>query len=285
MFNYLNTNRLARMRFPSLLNLSALFFAAFLTGCASSGGVDDDTYGMPVAQLYEEAKKLLTKGEYSSAIQYYEKLESRFPYGTYAERSRLEVIYAYYKDSQPETAIISADRFIKLHPNHQNVDYAYYLRGLASFDNSVSFMDKFFDQEPSERDPKSVRKAFKYFSELIQRFPKSRYTSDSIKRMKELRENLARYEVHVANYYQRRGAHLAAANRAKYIIENYQGSRSIPDALVIMIHSYRKLGMHELASDALRVLELNHPEHDKTKALKESQQKLSKSGTQKQKAQ
>ena len=258
------------MRFPSLLNLSALLFAAFLTGCASSGAIDDDTYGMTVAQLYEEAKTLLTKGEYASAIQYYEKLESRFPYGTYAERARIEMAYAYYKDSQPETAIIAADRFIKLHPNHAHVDYAYYLRGLASFDNSISFMDKLFDQEPSERDPKSVRKAFKYFSELIQRFPKSRYTPDSIKRMKELRESLARYEVHVANYYQRRGAFLAAANRAKYIVENYQGTRSIPDALALMTDSYRKLGMHDLANDAFRVLELNHPEHEKTAQLKKS---------------
>ena len=257
------------MRFPSLLNLSALFFAAFLTGCASSGGdIDDDTYGMTVAQIYQEAKRLLGKGEYASAVQYYEKLESRFPYGTYAERARIEMAYAYYKDKQPETAIIAADRFIKLHPNHPNVDYAYYLRGLASFDNSISFMDKLFDQEPSERDPKSVRRAFKYFSELIERFPKSRYIADSIKRMKELRENLARYEIHVANYYQRRGAHLAAANRAKYIVENYQSTRSIPDALALMTQSYRKLGMHELANDAFRVLELNHPEHEKTKELK-----------------
>ncbi len=256
------------MRFPSLLNLSALFFAAFLTGCASSGNVDDDTYGMTVAELYQEAKALLTNGEYENAIQHYEKLESRFPYGTYAERARIEMAYAYYKDLQPETAIIAADRFIKLHPNHANVDYAYYLRGLASFDNSVSFLDKLFDQEPSQRDPKSIRKAFKYFSELVQRFPKSRYAADSIQRMKELRETLARYEVHVANFYQRRGAHLAAANRAKYIIENYQGTLAIPDALALMTQSYRKLGMHDLASDAYRVLELNHPEHEKTKALK-----------------
>lgn len=258
------------MRFPSLLNLFALILAAFLTGCASSGDINDETYGLSVSELYQEAKKLLTNGEYESAIQHYEKLESRFPYGSYAERARLEVAYAYYKDSQPETSIIAADRFIKLHPNHTNVDYAYYLRGLASFDNTISFFDKLFDQEPSERDPKSVRKAFKYFSELIQRFPKSRYTPDSIKRMKELRENLSRYEVHVANYYQRRGAFLAAANRAKYVIENYQGTRSIPDALALMISSYRKLGMPDLASDAFRVLELNHPEHEKTKALKQS---------------
>jgi outer membrane protein assembly factor BamD len=258
------------MRFPRLLNLSALFFAAFLTGCASSGDVDDDTYGMTVATLYEEAKALLSKNEYASAIQYYEKLESRFPYGTYAERARIEMAYAYYKYEQPETAIIAADRFIKLHPNHPNVDYAYYLRGLASFDSSISFLDKVFDQEPSERDPKSVRKAFKYFSELIRRFPKSRYLPDSIKRMKELRENLARYEVHVAHFYQRRGAHLAAANRAKYIIKNYQSTRAIPNALAIMSESYQTLGMHDLAEDALRVLVLNHPNHKKTKELKQA---------------
>ena len=256
------------MRFPSSLNLFALIFAAFLSGCATSVDHDDDTYGMTVAELYQEAKRLLTTGSYATAIQYYEKLESRFPYGSYAERARLEVSYAYYKDNQPETAIIAADRFIKLHPNHNYVDYAYYLRGLASFDNSISFLNKLFDQEPSERDSKSVRKAFKYFAELVQRFPKSRYTPDSIKRMKELRENLSRYEIHVADYYQRRGAHLAAANRAKYVIENYQGTRAIPDALAIMTSSYRKLGMQDLANDAFRILELNHPEHEKTKALK-----------------
>ena len=256
------------MRFTRLLNLSALFFAAFLTGCASSGDVDDETYGMTVAEIYLEAKRLLTTGEYGGAIRFYEKLESRFPYGTYAERARIEMAYAYYKDSQPETAILSANRFIKLHPNHANVDYAYYLRGLASFDNSTSFMDKLFDQEPSERDPKSIRKAFKYFAELVNRFPKSHYLADSIARMKELRENLAKYEIHVANYYQRKGAHLAVANRAKYVVENYQGTRSIPDALALMTTSYRKLGMQDLAHDAFRVLELNHPEHEKTKALK-----------------
>ncbi len=256
------------MRFYRLLNLSALLFAALLAGCASSGNIDDETYGLTVSELYQEAKRLLTSSEYASAIQYYEKLESRFPYGTYAERARIEMAYAYYKDAQPETAIVAADRFIKLHPNHPNVDYAYYLRGLASFDNSISFMDKLFDQEPSERDPQAVRRAFKYFSELIKRFPKSRYVPDSIKRMKELRENLALYEIHVAKFYQRRGAYLAVVNRAKYIIENYQGSRAIPDALALMIESYRKLGMPDLANDAYRVLELNYPKHPKTKALK-----------------
>lgn len=264
------------MRFPKLIPLFFLIFVSALTGCATSGDVDDETYGMTVAELYQEAKRLLSKSEYASAIQYYEKLESRFPYGTYSERARLEVAYAYYKDAQPETAILAADRFIKLHPNHPNVDYAFYLRGLASFDNVQSFLDKVFDQEPSERDPKSVRQAFNYFAELIQRFPKSRYTADAIKRMKELRENLSRYEVHVAHYYQRQGAYLAAANRAKYIVENYQASRSVPDALAIMVNAYRKLGMPDLANDAYRVLELNYPEHAKTKELKLSEKQTTK---------
>ena len=256
------------MRFSSLLNIFTLILALILTGCAASGDYDDETYGMSVSELYQEAKAKLTNGEYETAIQYYEKLESRFPYGTYAERARLEVAYAYYKDTQPETAIIAADRFIKLHPNHSHVDYAYYLRGLASFDNSLSFLDKLFKQDPAERDPKSVRQAFKYFAELVQRFPKSRYTPDAIQRMKELRENLSRYEVYVASYYQRRGAFLAAANRAKYVVENYQGTRAVPDALAVMTTSYRKLGMQDLARDAFRVLELNHPEHKETLALK-----------------
>lgn len=258
------------MRFSGFLNIFTLILALILSGCASSAGdVDDETYGMSVSELYSEAVAQLKNNSLSTAIDYYEKLESRFPYGPYAERARLEVAYAYYKDDQRESAIIAADRFIKLHPNHMHVDYAYYLRGLASFDNSVSFLNKLFDQEPSERDPDSIRKAFKYFAELIQLYPKSRYTADAVMRMKELRETLSRYEIHVASYYQRRGAHLAAANRAKYVIENYQGTRAIPDALALMTTSYRKLGMHDLATDALRVLELNYPEYEKTAALKQ----------------
>ncbi len=261
------------MRFPGFLKLLLLSTALFLGACAAPGDVDDETYGLSAAEIYQEARRQLKNNELSGAIDYYEKLESRFPYGTYAERARLEVAYAYYKSGQTESAIIAADRFIKLYPNHPNVDYAYYLRGLASFDSSVSFMDRLFDQEPSERDPKSIRRAFRYFSELVQRFPKSRYVPDAIKRMKELRENLARYELHVANYYAERSAYLAAANRAKYIIENYQGSRAIPEALAIMVTAYRKMGMPQLADDALRVLELNYPKHELTLKLRQTSAK------------
>lgn len=255
------------MRLTTLLLLCS---ALLMSACSSTGEYDDETYGMSVSELYDEAKAKLSSGEYETAAQYYEKLESRFPYGPYAERARLEIAYAYYKDNQPESAILAAERFIKLHPNHPHVDYAYYIRGLASFDNTRSFLDKLFDQDPAERDPKSVRQAFSHFAELVQKFPKSRYTPDAIKRMKELRENLARYEVYVASYYEKKAAYLAAANRAKYVVENYQGTEAVPDALAVMVEAYESLGMHDLATDAMRVLELNHPDHEKTKTLKKS---------------
>lgn len=257
------------MRARRFLLTTVLIIPLIITGCSTLEDADDETSGMSVAELYQASKALLKDKEYGSAIEYYEKLESRFPYGVYAESARLEVAYAYYKDGQPETAITAANRFIKLHPNHPNVDYAYYLRGLASFDNSQSFFDRLFDQDPSERDPQAVRRAFQYFSDLVKRYPKSRYIPDTIKRMKLLRENLAKYELHVANFYFRKGAFLAAANRAKYVIENYKGAQVTPDALALMTGSYRKLGMNDLAKDTYRVLELNYPRHEKTLSLKQ----------------
>lgn len=240
-----------------------------LAGCAGSPDDEDATSGYSVEELYKEAKEALNSGNYETAIQLYEKLESRFPYGRYAERAQMEIIFAYYKDNEPDTAILAAERFIKLHPNNLLVDYAYYLRGLAAFDLSKSFFEKLFNQEKSERDPKMARQAFDYFSQLIERFPNSKYTQDAVKRMKQLRNNLAQYEIHVAKYYLRRGSFLAAANRGKYVIENYQGTPAIPDALALMVRSYRKLDMPRLASDVFRVLELNHPSHDETKKLKQ----------------
>lgn len=249
-----------------LIRLFLLFTALFLlNACASTGDPDDPTAKMDVAELYEEASDLLKKGDYETAIQYYERLESRFPYGKYAERAQMEIAYAYYKDNEPESAILAAERFIKLHPNHANVDYMYYLRGLASYDLSQNFLEKMFDIDPSERDPKSARRAFEYFAELLRKYPKSRYAKDAIARMTAIRNNLANYEVHVANYYLSRGAYLAAANRGKYVVENYQRTPAIADALAIMVSAYGKLGMRDLAVDTRRVLELNYPDHPSLK--------------------
>jgi outer membrane protein assembly factor BamD len=249
-------------RFTRLGILAVLILLA--AGCASTSE-EDPTEGMQVAEIYEEASNMLKSGDYENAIKLYERLESRFPYGKYAERAQMEIAYAYYKDSEPESAIVAAERFIKLHPNHENVDYMYYLRGLASYDLSESFMESLFNVDPSQHDPKSARRAFEYFAELIKKYPKSRYSKDAIQRMTLIRNNLAQYEVHVANYYLRRGAYLAAANRGKYVVENYQRTPAVADALAIMVDAYRKLGMNDLASDTKRVLELNHPDHKSLK--------------------
>lgn len=251
-----------------IFRIISLFFVvsiyAVMQGCAATHG-EDPTEGMDVAQIYDEASSLLKSGDYTGAIVLYERLEARFPYGKYAERAQIEIAYAYYKDSEPESAILAADRFIKLHPNHPNIDYAYYLRGLASYDLGESFLQGLFDVDPSQHDPKSARRAFEYFAELVKKYPKSRYSKDAIQRMALIRNNLAKYEVHVANFYMRRGAYLAAANRGKYVVENYQRTPAVSDALAIMAQAYDKLGMTDLAKDARRVLELNHPEHQSLK--------------------
>lgn len=230
-----------------------------LHGCATTNS-DDPTAGMDAKQIYEKASEQLKDGNYESAIKLYERLEARFPYGQYAERAQMEIAYAYYKDNEQESAILAADRFIKLHPNHPNVDYMYYMRGLASYDLTKSFLDSMFNVDPTERDPKAARRAFEYFSQLIKKFPKSRYARDAVKRMIAIRNGLAKYEVHVASYYLSRGAYLAAANRSKYVVENYQRTPAVADALAIMVKAYNKLGMKGLATDANRVLELNYPD-------------------------
>jgi outer membrane protein assembly factor BamD len=243
------------MRFTKILSILSLLL--LLAGC--SGLSTDETANWTVEQFYSEAKDALDSGDYQTAIDYYTKLEARYPYGRYAQQAQLETIYAHYKADEPAQAVAAADRFIKLHPRHPSVDYAYYMRGLATFDQGSNLMERLFPRDRSQRDPSSVREAFNYFKELVTRFPDSRYTPDAIKRMLVLRNNLAKHELNVANYYMRRGDYLAAANRAKYVLEHYQRSTSMPGALVIMVKAYREMALPKLAADAQRVLELNYP--------------------------
>ncbi|MFA5628115.1 MAG: outer membrane protein assembly factor BamD [Thiohalomonadaceae bacterium] len=220
----------------------------------------DDTVGLDASQLYNAGKEALAENNWEKAVSYYNKLESRYPYGRYTQQAQLETAYAHYKNGENEASIAAADRFIKLHPRHPNVDYAYYMRGLASFEPGKSFMERFFPQDKAARDPTFARDSFRYFSELIERYPNSRYSQDAIQRMVYLRNSLARHETQIADYYMRRGAPLAAANRGKYILEHYERTPSIPDALEIMIRAYREMEMDDLANDALQVLVKNHPE-------------------------
>ncbi len=241
----------------SLLGLSLLG----LGGCSLLPDQVDNTKSWSAERFYTEAKDALNSHDYGTAIKYFETLEARYPFGRYAQQAQLEVIYAYYKDNEPVSAVAAADRFIKLYPRHPFVDYAYYLKGLANFSTSRGLVERYLPQDTSQRDPGAARQSFQDFSDLVKRFPNSKYTKDATLRMTYLRNNLAKYEINVANYYMKRGAYVAAANRAKYVVENYQRTPSVPDALGILAKAYKVMGLDDLSADALRVLELNYPKH------------------------
>lgn len=231
---------------------------ALLAGCAGTGDPADK---MTAAELYEKAKDALDSGAYETAIENYEKLEARYPYGPYAEQAQLEIAYAYYKFDEPESAIAAADRFIKLHPRHPHVDYAYYLKGLVNINRGRGLMGKLFNLDQAQRDIGPTRQAFRYFSELVRKFPDSRYAEDARKRMMKLRGVLAEHELVVAEFYMRRKAYVAAANRATRVIEDFPHTSSVRDALAVLTRAYRGMGLADLAADAYRVLALNYPEH------------------------
>jgi outer membrane protein assembly factor BamD len=230
-----------------------------LGGCGLLPEVQDETAGWSAQKLYTEAKDNLNNGNYERAVKLFETLESRYPFGRYAQQAQLEVAYAYYKDNEPISAVAACDRFIKLHPNHSNVDYAYYLKGLANFNDDLGLLGQLSRQDMGERDPRAAREAFLAFKELVTRFPDSKYAADSTARMKFLVNALAGNEVHVAKYYLKREAWVAAANRAKEVLKTYPEAPALEEALAIMVVAYDKLKLADLRDDAQRVLNLNFP--------------------------
>jgi outer membrane protein assembly factor BamD len=227
----------------------------------------DPTAGYSAEKLYREAKEALDSGQYDLAIKRYETLEARFPYGRYSQQGQLEIAYAYYKQNEQASAVAATERFMKLHPNHPNVDYAYYLKGLVYFNEDLGLLGKISRQDRTERDPKAARESFDAFKELVQRFPESKYTPDALARMKYLVNALASHEVHVARYYMKRGAYIAASNRAQYALKNYPQAPAQEEALLIMIQAYDVLGMSELRNDAERVLRKNFPDSAQLKSV------------------
>ena len=221
----------------------------------------DPTRDWSAQRLYNAAKDRLGSGDYEQAIDYYQKLEARYPFGPYSQQAQLDIAYAYYKYDEPEAAVAAADRFIKLHPRHPNVDYAFYIKGLSNYLKTGGIVERFIPTDHSQRDPGAAMQAFHDFAELTRRFPNSRYAEDAAQRMLYLKNTLAMHEIHVANYYMKRRAYVAAANRAQYVVENYQRTPAVPEALMIMVKAYRMLELEELSNDALRVLELNYPDH------------------------
>ncbi len=243
--------------------LTAIGLTLLFASCTLFGDKKDPVEKWSEDKLYSEAKGALDSKYYEKAIEYYEKLQTRYPFGDFSKQAQLDLAYAYYKTEEPASAIAACDRFIKLYPTSPHVDYAYYLKGLANFNQGKGLAQRYLPSDPSQRDPGASLQAFHDFTELTKRFPNSRYIRDVRKRMMYLRNILAQHEVNVANFYLWRGAFLAAANRALYVVENYQQAPAMPEALALLVRAYKALQLEELAADTIRVLERNYPDHPK----------------------
>ena len=228
-----------------------------LLGCGPEKEIDI-TANWTAEQFYQEARKELGKGNYLTAIEYYETLESRFPFGKYATQAQIDVAYAYFKFNEPDSAITAIDRFIKLHPRHSSVDYAYYLKGLVNFERGGTVLDVVSERDLSDFDKNLLLAAYRDFRLLIQRFPGSKYVADARKRMIYLRNELARADFKIASYYATRDAWVAVANRTRYILQHYEGSSVILPTLELQLRAYTNLGLEDLAQDTRRILELNY---------------------------
>jgi outer membrane protein assembly factor BamD len=241
------------MRFSLLVVIAAL-----MVGCASD--IDDETAGWSAQRLYGEAKDAMASKDWLRAIKYLEKLEARYPYGRFAQQAQLEIAYANWKEGERASGIAAVDRFIKMYPNHANADYAWYLKGLINFNDQYGMMSQLTTPDMSDRDPKSTRDSFAAFREVVTRYPDSKYASDAAARMRYLVNALASHEVHVARYYMKRGAYLAAANRAQYAIQHYPEAPAIEEAVFVLVLAYDRLGMSDLRDAADRVMRTNFPD-------------------------
>ena len=237
-----------------------LLALALVSGCGMFSTEKDETAGWSPQKLYGEAKDAMASKSWERAIKYLEKLEARYPYGRFAQQAQIDIAYAYWKNGDRAQALAACDRFIKLYPNHSNVDYAWYLKGLVNFNENQGIFAVFDNPDMTERDPKGSYAAFESFKEVVTRFPESKYAEDAAARMRFLVNSLAQNEVHVARYYMKRGAYVAAANRAQYAVQNYPNAPAIEEAVFIMVKAYDALGMEDLRNAADRVMRKNFPE-------------------------
>lgn len=241
----------------SLYSLLLVLFLA-LTGCASD---DENEFADSAEQeVYEAGVQALDTSNWERAITIFQQLEAQFPFGSFAAQAQLELIYAYYRNSEPEAARTTADRFIRLYPDNPNIDYAYYMKGMSFYSEDSRILGRYLPTDPSKRDPGKARDSFADFSQLLNLYPNSPYANDARARMVYLRNLLAAYEINVAEFYIERQAYLSALNRARYVVENYQSTPAVPRALEIMVETYLRLGLNDLADSSLAILKLNYPE-------------------------
>ena len=232
-----------------------------VSGCASKPEKEKYPESLSETDLYQIASQHLDDLSYSEAIDALRALESRYPFGAYAEQAQLDIIYALFVNNEAPASKAAADRFIRLHPQSPNADYAYYMRGLATNTSSNGIFERYLPLDMTRRDPGQTIQSFNEFAELLKRYPTSEYAPDARQRMIALRNRLAAYEIHAANYYLKRKAFVAAVGRGKYVIESMQETPSVPEALAIMIEGYQHLGLQEPADQALNTLRLNFPDH------------------------
>src|SRR5438045_2301648 len=229
--------------------VAGVLFALALAGCGLLPDVKDETAGWSAEKLYGNAHDAMLQGNYTRAVKLFETLESRFPYGRYAQQALQEGAFSNWRANEQAAATAACDRFIRTYPSHPNVDYAYYLKGLVYFREDQGLFGYVYELDLSERDPKQMRESFAAFKDLAQRFPKSRYAEDAEQRMRYLTNALGLYEVHVAQYYYNRGAYVAAVNRAQNSLTSYPRTAANEQALDVLVKSYTKLGLTQLADD------------------------------------
>ena len=244
----------------SFLLLMAISAILILSGCAGSEGQKDDTDIWSESKLYSEATDKLNDADFARCGKYFDKLEARFPFGPYSQQAQINAAYCYWKAQEQAQALVAIDRFIKLHQGSPNLDYAYYLKGLITFNDDLGWLGKFTGQDLSERDPKAAKEAFESFKVVVERFPNSKYAPDALDRMRYIVNSLAEADVIVARFYYQRGAYLASANRAQLVIRDYDRAPAVEEALYLLYKSYEKLGMVDLANDTARVFKLNFPD-------------------------
>jgi outer membrane protein assembly factor BamD len=238
----------------------AICSSILLSACAGSDGQKDDTDIWSESKLYSEATDKLNDGDFAKCGKYFDKLEARFPFGPYSQQAQINAAYCYWKAQEQTQALVAIDRFIKLHQGSPTLDYAYYLKGLITFNDDLGWLGKFTGQDLSERDPKAAKEAFESFKTVVERFPDSKYAPDSLDRMRYIVNSLAEADVIVARFYYQRGAYLASANRAQLVIRDYDRAPAVEEALYLLTKSYEKLGMTQLSNDTARVFKLNFPD-------------------------
>ncbi len=235
-----------------------IVFTLLLSACSGNPERPDE---LTEREYYRQARESLDNNNFMVAVERLRQLEERYPFGRYAEQAQLEMMYAQYKMSDLDSVLATTERFIRLHPLHEQVDYAYYMRALVTYELGFAFAERYFSDDIAQRDPTPLRDSFRYFSDLLSRFPDSPYTADARARMVFIKERLASHEIGVARYLMKRHAYLAAANRANTVLLNFQRTPAVADALALQVEAYGYLNMQAEADKALALLRLNHPEH------------------------